>query len=623
MCNNNCCTCCQCGTHDDDTPQEITYTSVCNSDVCKDKDGCRCCCCKNKGVCEDDPNIRLDGMEERMEECCEEVNERITNLECELCEEISRSTTKDEEHDEKIEDLYERESLDFNKSVFNHETLMIEFWHVFPDEDHKDPIHYSEWDIDASNFLKDWFIDDAKLISNRYLELTFNNDPITDPDHNPIKITIDLYDFIDPGLYYTKTEIDNKITQINNAINTISTNLTNLKNSINGYNPELPYDGTAVTVGQIDGKQFKVHLATFPELVQTVSPDYANNRFAVTTNKGNTNYVELKNSTYETIQHAANTYETINHASTTYETKVEAGNHYDRASISGRRITLTKVNGDTTPIDLPEDLLVKQNNCVDDAAIPVLLAYSSNPTSGTSAQAYYSGVTINPHTTIINGIADKAIKDDDGNNISDTYVSGGSFNNSNRNLTLVNPAGVTLATINIPDADTDTNKYVVSGAVNNNNQLTLTYNDGTTTQPIDLSRLVVTDHYVTSGTVTNGVLKLTRQGVDGTVDITLPEGADGDHYPTKATLDGNTLTISGNTGFSPFSVDLSGISGTTNVTYGGHTVTIQQAITNIENRLNALEGLWEINPNDSTQVVAKNNRSAKAAGFYDSTVNTV
>ena len=80
-------------------------------------------------------------------------------------------------------------------------------------------------------------------------------------------------------------------------------------------------------------------------------------------------------------------------------------------------------------------------------------------------------------------------------------------------------------------------------------------------------------------------------------------------------------TISGNSGFNSFSVDLSGISGTTNVTYGGDTVSIQNAITSIENRLNALEGLWEINPSDSTQLIAKNSRSAKAAGFYDSTVN--
>jgi hypothetical protein len=171
---------------------------------------------------------------------------------------------------------------------------------------------------------------------------------------------------------------------------------------------------------------------------------------------------------------------------------------------------------------------------------------------------------------------------------------------------------------------TDNDHYVTGGSISGST-LTLTRNGGLSNVTVQLPAWKTTDndHYVTSGTVTNGVLKLTRDGINGTVDITLPEGADGDHYPTQATLNGNTLTISGNTGFNPFSVDLSGISGTTNVTYGGDTVTLQQAITSIENRLNALEGLWEINPNDSTQVVAKNNRSAKAAGFYDSTVNAV
>lgn len=568
MCNNNCCTCCQCGTHDDDTPQEITYTSVCNSDVCKDKDGCRCCCCKNKGVCEDDPNIRLDGMEERMEECCEEVNERITNLECELEKEKSRSIGEDLKHDDEIEDLYNKESLDYNNvdyTLDNH-NLVVNFYH--------DDVFQDSITIPVESFIKDWFVDDVDLIDSHILRITFNVDPTTETHHEPRIIDIDLNDFLNPGNYYTKTQIDN-------MINPLSQSITNLTTNLNNYKTEV---------------------------------------------------------------------------SNTYETKVAAGNHYKEAIISGRRITLTKENGNTTPLDLPEDLLVKQNNCVDDAAIPVLLAYSSNPTSGTSAQAYYSGVTINPHTTVINGIADKAIKDDDGNNISDTYVSSGSFNNSNRNLTLVNPAGVTLATINIPDADT--NKYVVSGAVNNNNQLTLTYNDGTTTQPIDLSGLVVTDHYVTSGTVTNGVLKLTRQGVSGTVDIQLPAGADGDHYPDTMSFNSTTgkLTLSGtNSTFSTLETTIPipaadntnpitdvlqngdtvtftykdntsesiTVGGNTNVTYGGNTVTLQQAITSIENRLNALEGLWEINPNDSTQVVAKNNRSAKAAGFYDSTVNTV
>ena len=40
-------------------------------------------------------------------------------------------------------------------------------------------------------------------------------------------------------------------------------------------------------------------------------------------------------------------------------------------------------------------------------------------------------------------------------------------------------------------------------------------------------------------------------------------------------------------------------------------------LSDILNRLEALEGMWEINPNNSNQLIAKNGRSAAAKGFYD------
>lgn len=531
MCNNNCCTCCQCGTHDDDTPQEITYTSVCNSDVCKDKDGCRCCCCKNKGMCEDDPNIRLDGMEERMQECCEEVNERITNLECELCEEISRSTTKDEEHDEKIEDLYNKESLDYNNvnyTLDNH-NLVVNFYH--------DDVFQDSITIPVESFIKDWFVDDVDLIDSHILRITFNVDPTTETHHEPRIIDIDLNNFLNPSNYYTKTQIDNMINPLSQSITNLTTNLNNYKTEVsNTYETKV---AAGNHINNVDYDQNDHHTLIFTkENGQTITKTIPDSDLYI-----------------QSGQYTSGNLVLTRNNNTTVTIPVPATNHIVGGSIDGRVITLVRENNGTpVTIQLPAD-----------------------------ANTYPVSAEIIGNT-----------------------------------LTITNSDGSTVP-VTLP---TDNDHYVTGGSISGNT-LTLTRNGGLSNVTVQLPEWKTTDndHYVTSGTVTNGVLKLTRDGINGTVDIQLPAGADGDHYPTNATLSGNTLTISGNTGFTPFSVDLSGISGTTNVTYGGDTVTLQQAITSIENRLNALEGLWEINPNDSTQVVAKNNRSAKAAGFYDSTVS--
>ena len=50
---------------------------------------------------------------------------------------------------------------------------------------------------------------------------------------------------------------------------------------------------------------------------------------------------------------------------------------------------------------------------------------------------------------------------------------------------------------------------------------------------------------------------------------------------------------------------------------------LQNEINALKNRVAALEAdnLWQINPNNSNQVIAKNNRSAAAYGFYDTDPN--
>lgn len=631
MCNNNCCMCCQCNnTHDEDNPQEITYTSVCDSDACKNNKCCNCCC--QDGVCEDDAKVLVYGLSEQIEERCEEVHKIVENVQCEI-EDINN---KNEEQDDKLDDHEERittleynESLDFNRAVY-----------VSRDEsqDHKAYIEFYHNDnymgrISAEPFLKDGILDSVNLQSDGHtLHFVWNTDA------GKLDSYVDLDALVQPLAQDLQTEITNRI----NADTTINTNITNLKNSVTSYNPELGYDGTAVTVGQVDGKQFKVHMATFPELVQTVE-NSTNNRIAVTTNKGNTSYVNIANDTYETIQHALNTYETI----------ANANNHLKNVSFndSTRKMTFTKQDDTTFDVTIPD---ANDNNYVSNATVSDhTLTLTRRGLSDLTVQLpddnnYVTGASVSGHTLTINrnGLNDLTVSlpDDNDNN----YVTGGSVSN---NVLTLTRQGLTDVTIQLP---VDNNNYVTNASVAGHT-LTLERNGGLSDLAVQLPD---DDHnyYVTGGSVSGNVLTLTRNGDLPDITIQLPSwitidndhyptaasvdsnrvlhltGAnftevtaqlptDNDHYPTSASLNGNTLTISGNTGFNPISVDLSGITGTTNVTYGGNTVTIQQAITSIENRLNALEGLWEINPSDSTQLVAKNSRSAKAAGFYDSTVN--
>ena len=445
MCNNKCCMCCNCNidTNNEDTPQEITYTSVCDSDACKNKQCCKCCCCEKHGLCEDDPSLMVMGLSEKMEECCDEVHAALEHIECEI-EDINEKNAEQDEtldnHEDRITTLEYNESRDFNRVVY-----------VTRDEsqDHKAYIEFYHNEnymgrISAEPFLKDGILDSVDLESDGHtLHFVWNTDAGKQDSH------VDL-----------------------------------------------------------------------DRLVQPIAQEL---------------------SEYKT------------YVSNTYETQSAAGNHINNVEYDQNdhhTLIFTKQNGQTITRTIPDaDLYIQ----------------SGEYTGGNLV------LTRNNNTTVTIPVP------------ATNHIVGGSIDG--RVITLTRENNGTPVTIQLP---ADANTYPVSGVVNGNT-LTITNSD------------------------------------NSTVPITLPSWSttDNDHYPTQATLSGNTLTISGNSGFNSFSVDLSGISGTTNVTYGGNTVTIQQAITAIENRLNALEGLWEINPSDSTQLVAKNSRSAKAAGFYDSTVNTV
>lgn len=120
--------------------------------------------------------------------------------------------------------------------------------------------------------------------------------------------------------------------------------------------------------------------------------------------------------------------------------------------------------------------------------------------------------------------------------------------------------------------------------------------------------------YVTSGTVTNNKLILTRNSGDTVPAIDLPT-YNGDPF-TGASQTNDTVTLTRDSNTNPFSFN---VGSTVNVTYGGDTISIQQAIDNIVNRLVALEGLWK--KNSDGLIPVEETRKVYGAGFYDTTVS--
>ena len=464
MCNNNYCTCCI-NNNNDDSTQEVVYTAVCDSPNCQKASNC----CQCMDMCENDPKTMVLQLSEHMEECCEQVGERLTDVECKLIEEIERSTEKDQEHDEKIEDLYNKEGEDYNNVDYelNNHNLTINFYH---DDTFKDNIT-----IPVESFIKDWFVDDVQLISGHILTITFNVDPTTETHHEPRVIEIDLNNFLNPSNYYTKTEIDGKVAQLN-------TNITNVSND----------------------------LSTFKTTVAN-----------------------------------------------TYETKFAAGNHLtnvDYDQNDHHTLIFTKENGQTITKTIPDNDLYIQSG--EYTGGNLVLTRNNNST-----------VTIPVPAT--------------------NHIVGGSI--SGNVITLTRENNGTPITIQLPAQNTTDNDHYPTSATLSGNTLTISGNSGFTPITVDLSQFANgadNDHYVTSAALSGNTLQLTRNGISGTVDV-----------------------------------DLSGISGTTNITYGGNTVTIQNAINDIVNRIEALEGLWEVSSTDNTRLIAKSGRSAQAAGFYDSTVS--
>lgn len=126
--------------------------------------------------------------------------------------------------------------------------------------------------------------------------------------------------------------------------------------------------------------------------------------------------------------------------------------------------------------------------------------------------------------------------------------------------------------------------------------------------------------YVVSGTVTNNQLILTRKdgGTVPAIDLPTYTEYQGDPF-TGASQAGDTITFTRDSNTNPFSFD---VVSNTDVTYQGTTVSIQDAITSIDARLTALEGLWKrTSNNDGLEPVIANSK-VYGAGFYDTTVTS-
>lgn len=270
--------------------------------------------------------------------------------------------------------------------------------------------------------------------------------------------------------------------------------------------------------------------------------------------------------------------------------------YYNQASIDGRTISLKTNKNNTTPIAIPDDIYVRQDLCTHDADFPVLLAHTANATADLGAQPAYfaSGVKINPHTGVITGTAARAVNDGNGNPIANTYATKTDVTNlSNTYLT-----------------KTEANSTYLTQQVANNTYVTQA------DTPTD---------YINGGTINGDVITLTRKSNQNPVVLTVT-------HPTvthpkavsSVVVNGTQLTVSYTDGSTPDVYPIAGDTTTINTSVNNITNQIGDATNpsddSILGRLAKLESYWEIDSTDSTRLIAKNNRSAAAAGFYDTTI---
>ena len=190
------------------------------------------------------------------------------------------------------------------------------------------------------------------------------------------------------------------------------------------------------------------------------------------------------------------------------------------------------------------------------------------------------------------GGANEFFKDKSGTTLNFRTLSGGS------NTTVSTVGNVVKVDVTIP---TDSNTFVTGFTYDNINTFTISDNSGSTFNAIinvlsattisattyfgdgsNLTGISTDDNYVTGGTLNSGTLTLDRQ--NGSVTIT-GFTTDLDTFVTGGTYNPVTVNLdfSGNTGFSPFSVDVSALKDDTNTFVTGFTYNDNNTFTIFDN----------------------------------------
>lgn len=152
----------------------------------------------------------LKAKDATLEQSISDVNDRVNNSDTLIANEIIRATTEENAIRESLKELINDAKYDkYNKRInFLHGETVI------------------AW-IDATDFIKDGMVSSVKIVDG-YLVIQFNTDAETEP------ITIKLSDIFNPDNYYTKEQVDEKVTVIETRVTTLEQEDVYITGQING-----------------------------------------------------------------------------------------------------------------------------------------------------------------------------------------------------------------------------------------------------------------------------------------------------------------------------------------------------------------------------------------------------
>lgn len=288
---------------------------------------------------------------------------------------------------------------------------------------------------------------------------------------------------------------------------------------------------------------------------------------------------------------------------TTYETKANA---VTGLSVSGQTVTYTKGDGTTGTITTQDtNTLMTQNVSAADYTYPVLAVATPNATAdlGAKTAIFSKDIKVNPKTGVVfantfsgdlEGTADQAIADADGNDISDTYetkvnaITGLSVNG--RVITYTKGDGNTGTITTQDTGDTHwTTKLIAGGATDTDNAATANgntnlrlFDDNTARSTIKLTGAGATT--VTSdatGTITvtsnNNAVNQTNSTTNANYaillkrDNTTTTAIDGTFFNTGVYVNPSTKTVTATTfnGRATDAAQADNVTGTVEISHGG------------------------------------------------------